>query len=140
MAFNHFENNSNHQPLSEINIIPLVDVMLVLLILFIITAPLFTHHAIKIDVPQASTQEIPEEPNKIVLAIDEKGGLFWNDEAIDDKELIKRFRKAAQKKPLPELHLRADKKTQYQRLAEIMSAAQNAGMTRLGFITQPDNN
>jgi biopolymer transport protein ExbD len=140
MAFSHFENNSNHQPLSEINIIPLVDVMLVLLILFIITAPLFTHHAIKIDVPQASTQEIPEEPNKIVLAIDEKGGLFWNDEAIDDKELIKRFRKAAQKKPLPELHLRADKKTQYQRLAEIMSAAQNAGMTRLGFITQPDNN
>jgi len=140
MAFSHFENNSNHQPLSEINIIPLVDVMLVLLILFIITAPLFTHHAIKIDVPQASTQEIPEEPNKIVLAIDEKGGLFWNDETIDDKELIERFRKTAQKKPLPELHLRADKKTQYQRLAEIMSAAQNAGMTRLGFITQPDNN
>ncbi len=137
MAFSDFENSSNHQPLSEINIIPLVDVMLVLLILFIITAPLFTHHAIKIDVPQASTQEIPEEPNKIVLAIDEKGGLFWNDEAIDDKELIKRFRKAAQKKPLPELHLRADKKTQYQRLAEIMSTAQNAGMTRLGFIMQP---
>ncbi|MEK8017503.1 MAG: biopolymer transporter ExbD [Candidatus Parabeggiatoa sp.] len=137
MAFSDFENSSNHQPLSEINIIPLVDVILVLLILFIITAPLFTHHAIKIDVPQASTQEIPEEPNKIVLAIDEKGGLFWNDEGIDDKELLKRFRKAAQKKPLPELHLRADKKTQYQRLAEIMSTAQNAGMTRLGFIMQP---
>jgi biopolymer transport protein ExbD len=137
MAFSDFENSSNHQPLSEINIIPLVDVMLVLLILFIITAPLFTHHAIKIDIPQASTQEIPEEPNKIVLAIDEKGGLFWNDEVIDDKELLERFRKAAQKKPLPELHLRADKKTQYQRLAEIMSTAQNAGMTRLGFIMQP---
>jgi len=137
MAFSDFENSSNHQPLSEINIIPLVDVILVLLILFIITAPLFTHHAIKIDVPQASTQEIPEEPNKIVLAIDEKGGLFWNDEGIDDKELLERFRKAAQKKPLPELHLRADKKTQYQRLAEIMSTAQNAGMTRLGFIMQP---
>jgi len=137
MAFSDFENSSNHQPLSEINIIPLVDVILVLLILFIITAPLFTHHAIKIDVPQASTQEIPEEPNKIVLAIDEKGGLFWNDEGIDDKELLERFRKAAKKKPLPELHLRADKKTQYQRLAEIMSTAQNAGMTRLGFIMQP---
>jgi biopolymer transport protein ExbD len=137
MAFNHFENRTSDEPLSEINIIPLVDVMLVLLILFIITAPLFTHHAIKIDVPEASTEKMTEIPNKIVLAIDEKGGLFWNDEGIEQKELVERFSKAAQKKPLPELHLRADKKTEYQRLAEIMSIAQKAGMTRLGFITEP---
>jgi biopolymer transport protein ExbD len=139
MAFGGFEDDStNSKPLSEINIIPLVDVMLVLLILFIITAPLLTPHAIKIDVPEASSQPMPDEPNKIVLAIDDKGALFWNDGRIDEKEFATRLAKAAQKKPQPELHLRAFKKTQYQRLAEIMSAAQNAGITRLGFITEPE--
>jgi len=141
MAFSGFDedltNNSN-QPMSEINIIPLVDVMLVLLILFIITAPLFTHHAVKINVPEASSQEMLDKPNKVVLAIDDKGALFWNDESINDKELDGRLATAAQKKPSPELHLRADKSTQYQRLAEIMSAAQQAGITRLGFITEPE--
>ncbi|MDM8560260.1 biopolymer transporter ExbD [Candidatus Parabeggiatoa sp. HSG14] len=101
-------------------IIPLVDVMLVLLILFIITAPLFTPHAIKIDIPEAASQDISEEPNKILLAINEKRELFWNDKRIDDKEFIVRLKETAKKKPPPELHLRADKKTQYQRLAKIM--------------------
>ncbi len=137
MAFGDFEDNAHSKPLSEINIIPLVDVMLVLLILFIITAPLFTPHAVTIDVPEASSQEIPNKPNNIVLAIDEKGELFWNDERIDDKAFAARLSEAVKTKPLPELHIRADKKTRYQRLMEIMSAAQRAGMTRLGFITEP---
>ncbi|MEN8220719.1 MAG: biopolymer transporter ExbD [Pseudomonadota bacterium] len=138
MAFENFDDDTNSKPLSEINMIPLIDVMLVLLILFIITAPLFTPHAVKIEVPQASSQESPDKPENIALAIDEKGGLFWNDDRIDDKELAIRLAKAAQKKPQPELHLRADKKTQYQRLASIMSAAQNAGITRMGFVTEPE--
>jgi biopolymer transport protein ExbD len=94
MAFNRFDedlHSHSHQPLSEINIIPLVDVMLVLLILFIITAPLFTPHAVKIDVPEASSQKILDEPNKVVLAIDNNGALFWNDESIDEKELNNRL-------------------------------------------------
>jgi biopolymer transport protein ExbD len=126
------------KPLSEINMIPMIDVMLVLLILFIITAPLFTPHALKIELPQASSKESPDKPNNIALGIDNKGKIFWNDESIDDKELAKRLAKAAQKTPQPELHLRADKQTQYQKLAEIMSIAQNAGITRMGFVTEPE--
>ena len=126
------------KPLSEINMIPMIDVMLVLLILFIITAPLFTPHALKIELPQASSQESPDKPNNISLAIDKKGIIFWKDERIDDKELAIRLAKAAQKNPQPELHLRADKQTQYQKLAEIMSIAQNAGIARMGFVTEPE--
>ncbi|MCK5523747.1 MAG: biopolymer transporter ExbD [Thiomargarita sp.] len=137
MSFNEFDDEQNNEPLSEINMIPMIDVMLVLLILFIITAPLFTPHATTIDIPQASSQESPDKPNNIALAIDDKGTLFWNDERIDDKELLIRLKKAAQKEPQPELHIRADKNTLYQRLAEIMSSAQNAGITRLGFVSQP---
>jgi len=136
MAFNEFNNDCNNQPLSEINMVPLIDVMLVLLILFIITAPLFTPHAVKINIPQATSQAIPSEPNKIVLAIDEQGILFWNDKPINQQQLTTRLSEAAQTKPQPELHLRASKTTQYQKLAEIMSSAQNAGITRLGFITE----
>jgi biopolymer transport protein ExbD len=137
MAFGDFEEDSSNKPLSEINIIPLVDVMLVLLILFIITAPLFTPHAIKIDVPKASNEKISTQPDKIILAIDDKGELFWNDKAIDDKTLTILLNKAVQKEPIPELHLRADKKTYYQRIAEIMSATQKAGINHLVFITEP---
>ncbi len=137
MAFSHFEEDSNSQPLSEINMIPLIDVMLVLLILFIITAPLLTPDAIKIDVPQVSTSQVSSDTARhITLAIDEQGGLFWNDERIDNKEFILRLTQAAQENPQPELHLRADKKTQYQKLAEIMSAAQSVGMSRMGFVTE----
>ncbi len=136
MAFNNF--TDEQKPLSEINMIPLIDVMLVLLILFIITAPLLTPHAIKIDVPKVTSQANLSKTNSIVLAIDNKGLLFWNDEAIDAKEFDKRLHQVAQKKVPPELHLRVDKKTQYQRLAEIMAAAQNVGITRLGFITEPN--
>ena len=137
MAFDNFDEGNSDKPLSEINIIPLVDVMLVLLILFIITAPLFIPHSIKIDVPEASSQKISQESENIVLAIDEKGVLFWNDERIDEKELTIPMRKTAKQRPQPELHLRADKKTQYQSLAKIMSMVQNAGIVRLGFITEP---
>jgi len=128
----------DNKPLSEINMIPMIDVMLVLLILFIITAPLFTPHALQIELPQASNQESPDKPNNIALAIDNKGVIFWNDDRIDNKELAIRLAKAAKTSPQPELHLRADKQTQYQKLAEIMSIAQNAGITRMGFITEPE--
>ena len=118
--------------------IPMIDVMLVLLILFIITAPLFTPHALKIELPQASSEESPDKPNNIALAIDNKGVVFWNDVRINDKELAIRLAKAAKISPQPELHLRADKQTQYQKLASIMSIAQNAGIIRMGFVTEPE--
>ena len=128
----------DNKPLSEINMIPMIDVMLVLLILFIITAPLFTPHALKIDLPQASSETSPNKPNNISLAIDNKGVIFWNAKPIDEKQLAIRLATAAKKSPQPELHLRADKQTQYQKLAKIMSIAQNAGIIRMGFVTEPE--
>ncbi len=134
---NYDNDDDNNELLSEINIIPFVDVMLVLLILFIITAPLLTPNAVKIELPKASSQKISETVNKIVLAIDQKGNIFWNDEAITREEYHIRLKQAAQKKPIPELHLRAHKETQYQNIAQIMSDAQKAGISRLGFMTEP---
>lgn len=138
---NYYDESKDYldkQPLSEINIIPLVDVMLVLLILFMITAPLFTPHAIKIDLPQASSEINVSKPNIITLSIDVKGNLFWNKELVNQLEFQKRLTQAAQQSPTPELQLWADKITPYQKIAEVMSIAHQAGITRLGFVTQPD--
>lgn len=136
MAFSAGGGQNNNQPMSEINVTPLVDVMLVLLIIFMITAPLMTHK-IPIDLPQASTVKNPEEPNIITLALTADGNLYWNDIAVTKEEWKARIEQAATQQPQPELQLRADKITQYQVLAEIMADAQNAGIKRMGFITTP---
>ncbi len=128
--------NHHTQPMAEINTTPMVDVMLVLLVIFIITAPLLTH-AVKIDLPQASSQPNQEKPETITLSINADGRLFWNDAPLEDAELVSRLTTEAQKQPQPELHLRAERITPYQKLAEIMSAAQNAGILKIGFITEP---
>jgi len=135
MSFGGFEGESG-RPMAEINTTPLVDVMLVLLIIFIITAPLLTH-AVKINLPEASSTPNPEKPETVTLAINAESNLFWNDVPITDVDLLARLTEAANRTPQPELHLRADKMTTYQRLAEIMSAAQSAGITKLGFVTEP---
>ncbi len=137
MAFSAGGGQNNNQPMSEINVTPLVDVMLVLLIIFMITAPLMTHK-IPIDLPQASTVKNPEEPNIITLALTADGNLYWNDIAVSKDEWKARIGQAATQQPQPELQLRADKITQYQVLAEIMADAQNAGIKRMGFITTPN--
>ncbi|MDO9268252.1 MAG: biopolymer transporter ExbD [Methylobacter sp.] len=129
--------NHHSQPMAEINTTPMVDVMLVLLVIFIITAPLLTH-SIKIDLPQAGSQTNPEKPDTVTLSINAEGKLFWNDTAFEETDLASRLTAAAQKKPQPELHLRADKTTNYQQLAMVMSAAQNAGIEKLGFVTDPN--
>ena len=126
----------NNAPLSEINVTPLVDVMLVLLIIFMITAPMMTHK-IPINLPQASTVKNPEEPNIITLALTADGNLYWNDVSVTKEEWKARIGQAALQKPQPELQLRADKTTQYQALAEIMADAQDAGIIKMGFITKP---
>jgi biopolymer transport protein ExbD len=136
MAFGGLSGGSEEQLMSEINTTPLVDVMLVLLIIFMVTAPLFTH-VVKIDLPKAQSQLNPEKPDTIALAIDAKGAVFWNNQPVDDGELPARFAAAAASKPQPELHLRADRDTRYQKLAAVMSAAQNAGLRKIGFVTDP---
>jgi len=137
MAFGSFnDQGGGQQPMSEINVTPLVDVMLVLVIIFIITAPLLTH-GIKIDLPKAASTANPEKPETITLSLDAEGKVFWNGEAVKDEQLPARMAEAAKQQPQPELHLRADQNTRYQKLAEIMSTARNAGLTKLGFITDP---
>ncbi len=138
MAFSTQENrfSADSSPMSEINVTPMVDVMLVLLIIFMITAPLVTHK-IPIDLPQASAKRNPDKPDMVSLAIDAQGQLFWNEQPIGPDEWKVRIRSAALKTPQPELQLRAEKTTQYQKLAEIMADAQAAGLVKLGFVTNP---
>jgi len=134
---NNFGSDNQNTLMSEINTTPLVDVMLVLLVIFIITAPLLTH-AVKIDLPQASSQPIEQKPEIISISVDGAGQLYWNDTALVEGELSARLQQAATAQPQPELHIRADRETRYQILAEIMADAQNAGIEKLGFVSTPD--
>ena len=121
---------------ADINVTSLVDVAFVLLIIFMITAPLITHQ-IAIDLPQAAAQKNPDKPDIVTLSIDAQGQMYWNDQLVTPDEWKVRVRSAALKTPQPELHLRAEKTTQYQKLAEVMADAQAAGMARIGFVTNP---
>ena len=122
-------------PMAEINDTPMVDVMLVLLIIFMITAPLMSHK-IRIDLPQANpnVQDV-NPPDPIDLAIRENGDLSWNDEPVTEAILQAQLRVAAQKNPQPELQIRADKLTEWQKIASVMAEAKSAGMVKLGFMT-----
>src|SRR5690242_21944108 len=108
MAFGSMESGNRQMPTAEINVVPLVDVMLVLLVIFIITAPLLTH-AVKIDLPKASSQPNLTRPEHIQVSIDAASALFWNGEKLDRNAMRARLASASQQKPQPELHLRADK-------------------------------
>ena len=136
MGQNPFSAAEHTQPMSEINTTPLVDVMLVLLVIFIITAPLLTH-AVKIDLPQATSKPLEEKPEVIDLAVDAEGKVFWNDSEIQVADLAARMSEEAGKQQQPELQIRADKNTRYQVLAEVLAKAQTAGMKKVGFVSQP---
>jgi biopolymer transport protein ExbD len=136
MGQNPFSAGEHTQPMSEINTTPLVDVMLVLLVIFIITAPLLTH-AVKIDLPQATSQPLEEKPEVIDLAVDVDGKIFWNDSEVSVADLSARMTDEAAKQQQPELQIRADKNTRYQVLAEVLAKAQTAGMKKVGFVSQP---
>lgn len=119
------------------NVVPLVDVMLVLLVIFIVTAPILTH-AVKIDLPKASSSVNHTQPQHIELAIDEAGRLFWNGEPIGSAELAERLANEAAKQPQAELHIRADRRVPYERVAKALAAAAKAGLLRIGFVALPD--
>jgi len=138
MAFGGFSEDKHSKPMADINITPMVDVMLVLLVIFIITAPLFTH-AIKLDLPTAQSAPAPEKPDTISLSINVQGKVFWNNDEIAPAALESKLATAAQKKPMPELQLRADKETRYEVIAQVMSAAQTNGLTKIGFVTELKN-
>jgi biopolymer transport protein ExbD len=136
MAFGAFGRDGGTAPMGEINMIPLIDVMLVLLVIFIITAPLLTH-AVKVELPKASSTANVTRPDNVQLAIDRDGLVYWNGEALDRQGWRSRMDAAATQRPQPEVHIRADGAVSYRRVAEVMSDAARAGLTRIGFVTQP---
>ncbi len=136
MALAIKDKGASSAPLAEINMIPLIDVMLVLLVIFIVTAPLLTH-AVRIDLPRISTEPVVKKPEVVALAIDASGDTFWNGERVDDAELKLIMGDAARREPQPELHLSVDRTTQYQVVAEVMGAASKAGIARIGFVSDP---
>ncbi|MDS4013186.1 MAG: biopolymer transporter ExbD [Candidatus Accumulibacter sp.] len=136
MSFGSFEQGASHQPMSEINTTPLVDVMLVLLVIFIITAPLF-HHAVPIDLPKVDAKPLDDRPRIIAVAIDALGRVLIDGSAVTSSELAQRLGQAAAAAEQPELHLRADRATRYERVTEILAEAQRQGLTRIVFVTQP---
>jgi len=122
--------------LGEINMIPFIDVMLVLLIIFIITVPVIKH-AVQIELPQASVEKLQDKPQNIRLSVDAQGAYFWNDQPVSDAEFQNRLQTAAALQPQPELHIRGDKAVRYERVAQALAGAQRAGLGKIGFITEP---
>jgi len=136
MAFGGFERGRAGAPMAEINMIPLIDVMLVLLVIFIVTAPLLTH-AVKLDLPKATSRPNLTKPEHIAVSITSDGRIFWNGETVDIAALRARMADAAKSEQQPELHLHADRTTQYQMVAEVLAEASKAGLVRIGFVSDP---
>ncbi|WP_028228817.1 ExbD/TolR family protein [Paraburkholderia ferrariae] len=136
MAMSPFVSDEDDGLMNEINMTPLVDVMLVLLIVFMVTIPVI-RHAVKIDLPHASSQKEDTKPAQINVSIEADGTVLWDGTAVDDKTLRAKIAAAAQTEPQPELHLNADRKVAYEKVAQVMSAAQSGGLTKLGFVTDP---
>lgn len=135
MAFGGFEQNTS-QPMSDINTTPLVDVMLVLLIIFMVCAPLMTR-SIDVNLPKVTGVNTQEKPEVVTLAINIAGELSWNGENVGDDGLTQCLTELAAKHPQPELHLMADKDVRYERVAQVMALVQSAGVSKMGFVMLP---
>ena len=122
--------------MNEINMTPLVDVMLVLLIIFMITVPVMKH-AINVELPQASNERELMKPETIQLSVDAQGSYFLNQTAVSEEALVTQLQAEAAKEPQPELHIRGDKAVRYEFVAQAMATAKQAGLRKIGFITEP---
>jgi biopolymer transport protein ExbD len=122
--------------MNEINMTPLVDVMLVLLIIFMITIPVM-QHSVNIDLPRAGNQPQDIKPETVRLSVDGNGTYFWNEQTVDDMALTARLKEQALRNPQAEVHIRADKAVRYERVAQLMAAVQASGLKKIGFITDP---
>ncbi|MDT8364790.1 MAG: biopolymer transporter ExbD [Nitrosomonas sp.] len=136
MAFGDSTRYQGKGAMSEINVVPLVDVMLVLLIIFIITAPLLTH-SVKVDLPKASSTQNATQQEHIEFAIYADGNFFWSGELVTPESLPSRFAQAIAESSDTELHIRADRDARYELVAKVMSLAAQAGISRIGFVTDP---
>jgi biopolymer transport protein ExbD len=136
MAFSVQDDNDG-ELLSEINMVPLIDVMLVLLIVFLITIPVLKH-AVSVNLPQATSERQPDTPEAVRLFVDADGGYRWNDTPVSDAELESRLVNLAAQQPQPPLQLLGDRAVRYERVAQALAAAQRAGVRQLGFVTLPN--
>ena len=138
MAFS--SGNDSGGPMAEINVTPLVDVMLVLLIIFMITAPLMSHK-VKVELPQANLNTLVEKPmvvQPVTIAVTEEGNLYWNDQPITKDQIESRLSVEAQKTPQPAVNVRGDRTTKYRVVQEVVQVAQNQGMRKVGFVAEKE--
>ncbi|MCR4450999.1 ExbD/TolR family protein [Aeromonas veronii] len=139
MAFGKLPGESDEQPLCEINMIPMIDVMLVLLIVFMITAPLLTN-AVKLELPEASSQVNQPKQEDVILSIDGAGKIYWNDKQVDETALLAEMVEASEAKPeIPEIQLRIDKRVEYGAIAKVMAQASQHGLHKIAFVSQPES-
>jgi len=138
MAFGRLERNLGPQPMSDINMTPLIDVMLVLLVIFMITAPLMSS-SLKLDLPRSDAAAPSDSPQYIAVALDLQGRLYFGDEMLDRPAFTARVGDAARKNPQLEVQLRADKGVPYGSVAELIGIVQLAGLSRIGFIAEPSS-
>lgn len=131
-----FNLDDDDEVMSEINMTPLVDVMLVLLIIFIITVPVLTH-SVKIDLPRANNQPNEVQQKPITISVNQQGQIFWNDTLIEKTVLAQQFSQIATQQPQPEVHIRGDREVAYEHVMQVMAQAQRSGVQKLGFITEP---
>jgi biopolymer transport protein ExbD len=122
--------------MAEINVTPLVDVMLVLLIIFMITAPLMAHKVV-IDLPKVTAEQNKEPPHTVTISVKATGEYFWNDAPIERQAIDTQLRIEARREPQPDVQVRADKTTEYRTVVDMMASAKNAGMKKVNLITTP---
>lgn len=132
------DDSDNDDVVSEINMTPLVDVMLVLLIIFIITVPVLTH-SVKIDLPRANNQVNQVKPKTVTISVTQEGQFYWNKELLNKAQLVAHLQQVAAQQPQPEVHIRGDKKVNYEYVMTVMAEAQRNGVHQLGFITEPSS-
>ena len=135
MAFGRLERTKGNEPMSDINVTPLVDVMLVLLVIFIITAPLLAS-SIRLDLPKTDAAKPGDPPKFVTVAVDKAGQAFFDDKPVTQVELAAALQGAAKANPETEVQLRADQGVPYGRVVEVMGEAQKAGLNRIGFVAE----
>jgi biopolymer transport protein TolR len=136
MAFGRLERTPEPQPMGDINMTPLIDVMLVLLVIFMITAPLMSS-SLKLDLPQSDAAQASDNSPFIALGIDAKGVLYFGDEPLDARALADRLASKAKSNPLLEVQLRADQSVPYGQVARLIGQVQQAGLSRIAFVAEP---
>ena len=136
MAFGSFNPQRQQSMMSDINVTPMVDVMLVLLVIFIITAPMMTS-AVKLELPSAKAELSQAQPDSVTISIDAAGTVYWGEQKVDAAAFERKLQAAAASPVQPDIALRADKATRYEAVAQVMAAAQQHGLSKLGFVTDP---